>query len=293
MRLLTFSERGQTRIGVLVDDGNAIVDLTAAGLPATMNGLIDEGSSGLERAHDVISAQANRINISETQILAPIPRPKRNIICVGKNYYDHAAEFHKSGFDSTGKQALPEFPVVFTKAPTSVTGPGMAITLASDYSNSTDYEGELGVVLATGGRNISKSGAYSYVFGYTVINDVTARTIQRQHDQWFLGKSPDSYCPMGPVLVTADEIGDVETLRLQTIVNGEVRQDALVRDLIFDIPTLLETFSRTMTLEPADIIATGTPAGVGIGSNPPVYLKQGDRVLVDIDRIGTLENVVS
>ncbi len=292
MRLITFAKAGETHIGAFTDNDSQVVDLTAASVAPDMNALIAQGAAGLAAAQAAIDAAGATIAAGDFELLAPIPRLHRNVMCVGKNYYDHAAEFHGSGFDSTGKQAVPEFPVIFTKAPTSVTGPSGEIMLASDYSNSTDYEGELGVVLASGGRNISKADAFSHVYGYTVINDVTARTIQRQHDQWFLGKSPDSYCPMGPVLVTADEIGDVGALHLTTEVNGEIRQDAYVRDLIFDIPTLIETFSRTMTLEVCDVIATGTPAGVGIGNDPPVYLKAGDVVAVEIDRIGRIENKV-
>jgi len=291
MRLLTFATSGGERLGAFIDNDTAIIDLTEAGLPASMNGLIALGAAGLDRARDALG-RGPRVDPERVELLAPIPRPLRNIMCVGKNYHDHAAEFHGSGFDSTGRQAVPEFPVIFTKAPTSVTGPGAPIMLSSDYSNSTDYEGELGVILGPGGRDISRSAAMSHVWGYTVINDVTARTIQRQHDQWFLGKSPDSYCPMGPVIVTADEIGDIGALHLTTRVNGEPRQDAYVRDLIFDIPTLIRTVSRTMTLEAGDVIATGTPAGVGIGFDPPVYLEPGDVVVVEIDRIGKLENSV-
>jgi len=293
MRLITFARNGETRLGAFTDNDSAIVDLTAAGLPSSMNALIALGPAGLGRVKAALDAAGDTVDRASVTLLAPIPRPLRNVMCVGKNYYDHAAEFHGSGFDSTGKQAVPAFPVIFTKAATSVTGPGAPITLASDYSNSTDYEGELGVILGSGGRNIAAADAMSHVYGYTVINDVTARTIQRQHDQWFLGKSPDSYCPMGPALATADEIGEIGGLRLTTSVNGELRQDARVRDLIFDIPTLIATFSRTMTLEACDVIATGTPAGVGIGYDPPVYLKAGDVVAVEIERIGRLENPVA
>jgi 2-keto-4-pentenoate hydratase/2-oxohepta-3-ene-1,7-dioic acid hydratase in catechol pathway len=224
---------------------------------------------------------------------APIPRPAKNVLCVGKNYYDHAHEFHNSGVDaSAGKDAIPDVPIPFTKWPNSVIGPGEPIPSYLDYSNSTDYEGELGVVIGPGGRGISKKDAYDHVYGYTVINDATARTLQNKHRQWFLGKSLDGYCPMGPCIVTADEVKDVTKLRLMTKVNGEVRQDALVSQLIFDVPTLVETFSRVMTLDPGDLIATGTCAGVGIGFNPPKYLQKGDVVAITIEPIGTLENPV-
>jgi 2-keto-4-pentenoate hydratase/2-oxohepta-3-ene-1,7-dioic acid hydratase in catechol pathway len=171
---------------------------------------------------------------------------------------------------------------------------GAPIPSANDYTDSTDYEGELTVVIGTGGRDIAKQDAYDHVYGYTIINDVTARTLQQSHKQWFLGKSLDGYCPMGPCIVTADEIRpqDVGGLRLLTRVNGETRQDARVSQLIFDIPTLIETVSRVMTLEPGDLIATGTCAGVGIGFTPPKFLKRGDTVAITIEPIGTLENPV-
>lgn len=215
------------------------------------------------------------------------------MFCVGKNYAAHAREFQQSGFDATSSgQDVPTAPVIFTKAPSAVIGPGAAILANLDPTNSIDYEGELGVVIGRGGRGISRADAMDHVFGYTIINDVTARTLQHKHKQWFLGKSIDTFCPMGPTLVTADEIPDPTRLRLQTRVNGELRQSAVVSDLIFDIPTLIETISRGITLIPGDIIATGTPEGVGIGFNPPRYLKSGDTVVVTIDPIGTLTNPV-
>jgi 2-keto-4-pentenoate hydratase/2-oxohepta-3-ene-1,7-dioic acid hydratase in catechol pathway len=173
-----------------------------------------------------------------------------------------------------------------------VIGPGDPIPTANDYTDSTDYEGELTVVIGEGGRNIPGRDAYDHVYGYTIVNDVTARTLQNRHRQWFLGKSLDGYCPMGPCIVTADEIKDVSRLQLVTHVNGELRQNASVGQLIFDIPALIECVSRVMTLEPGDLIATGTCAGVGIGFNPPKFLKKGDVVAVTIEPIGTLENPV-
>ena len=228
---------------------------------------------------------------SSVKFLAPCAPGK--IVCVGKNYAAHAREFQQSGFDATSSgQDVPTAPVVFTKAPSSVIGPDAAILANLDPTNSVDYEGELAVVIGRGGRGISRAEAMNHVFGYTVINDVTARTLQHKHKQWFLGKSIDSFCPMGPTLVTADEIPDPARLTLETHVNGELRQKALVSDLIFDIPTLIETISRGITLIPGDIVATGTPEGVGIGFTPPKYLKAGDTVAVTIDPIGTLTNPV-
>jgi 2-keto-4-pentenoate hydratase/2-oxohepta-3-ene-1,7-dioic acid hydratase in catechol pathway len=283
------------RIGVHDPESNSIVDLAAGSrLPRDMTQFVALGKNGVQRARRAVKSGEGRVAFDAVKVHAPFPRPARNILCVGKNYHDHAREFHSSGFDaSAGADAIPEVPIMFTKWPSSVIGPGEAIPSANDYTNSTDYEGELAVVIGEGGRNISSKQAYRHVYGYTIVNDATARTLQNRHKQWFLGKSLDGYCPMGPCIVTADDIDDVTQLRLVTKVNGEVRQDAYVSQLIFDIPTLIETLSKVMTLEPGDIIATGTCAGVGIGFDPPKFLKPGDVVAITIEPIGTLENPVS
>jgi 2-keto-4-pentenoate hydratase/2-oxohepta-3-ene-1,7-dioic acid hydratase in catechol pathway len=295
MRLVTFSDAAGMRVGVHDPESNTIVDITKASrLPKDMPGFVALGKNGLQRARRAVKSGENRIPYDSVKIHAPFPRPAKNILCVGKNYHDHAREFHNSGFDaSAGADAIPELPIIFTKWPNSVIANGEPIPSGNDYTHSTDYEGELTVVIGEGGRNISKAKAYDHVYGYTIVNDATARTLQSSHKQWFLGKSLDGYCPMGPCIVTADEIKDVEQLRLLTKVNGEVRQDAHVSQLIFDIPTLIETLSKVMTLEPGDLIATGTCAGVGIGFNPPKFLQPGDVVAITIEPIGTLENPVS
>jgi 2-keto-4-pentenoate hydratase/2-oxohepta-3-ene-1,7-dioic acid hydratase in catechol pathway len=294
MRLVTFSDAQGTRAGVHDAASNTIVDLAATTrLPRDMTALIALGKNGLKRARTAVKSGEGRLLFDSVKLHAPIPRPVKNILCVGKNYYDHAREFYNSGFDaSAGKDAIPELPIMFTKWPNSVIAGGEPIPSYLDYTNSTDYEGELAVLIGPGGRGISKQDAFDHVYGYTIINDATARTLQNQHKQWFLGKSLDGYCPMGPCIVTADEVRDVATLHLITKVNGEVRQDAQVSQLIFDIPTLIETLSRVMTLDPGDLIATGTCAGVGIGFNPPKFLRKGDRVAITIEPIGTLENPV-
>lgn len=292
MHLVTFKDKAGTRIGALTSDRSAIFDFAAIdpGTPRDMTELVCGGTAALDR---VRAACKQQIPLAAVKLLAPFPRPTKNIYCIGKNYHEHAKEFHGSGFDASAKEAIPEAPIVFTKAPTSVIAAGETIPSYLDYTNSTDYEGELTVVIGEGGRAIQKVDAFAHVFGYTIINDITARTLQHSHRQWFIGKSIDGFCPMGPSIVTADEVPDVTELKLQTRVNGELRQNALVRDLIFDIPTLIETLSRTITLEPGDLIATGTCAGVGIGFKPPKFLKCGDRVAVTIEPIGTLENQVS
>jgi len=291
MRLVTYvGNSDNTKTGLLIND--RVVPLEQLGISNDMNEIIKD----FQKVKKIISENKienlKTLDLSDIKLHAPIPRPLRNIMCVGKNYHDHAQEFYGSGFDSSGKKAVADFPVIFTKATTSVIATDENIILANDYTNTTDYEGELGLILSKGGKNIKPEDAYDYIFGYTIINDVSARNIQKQHEQWFIGKSPDTYCPMGPAIVTSDEIGDVTKLKLKTTVNGEVRQDSIVERLIFDIPTLLSTISKTMTLEVCDVIATGTPAGVGIGFEPPVYLKSGDQVEVGIDKLGVLRNTV-
>jgi 2-keto-4-pentenoate hydratase/2-oxohepta-3-ene-1,7-dioic acid hydratase in catechol pathway len=224
---------------------------------------------------------------------APIPRQAKNIFCVGKNYREHAREFAGSGFDASAKDIVPEHPVVFTKPPTSVIGTGEPIPGHLDPTKSVDYEGELAVVIGKPGRGITAAAAMGHVFGYTIVNDVTARTLQHRHRQWVLGKGIDGFCPMGPAIVTADAVPDPRAMVITTWVNGEQRQHAPVGDLIFDIPSLIEAISAGITLEAGDIIATGTPAGVGIGFSPPRFLVAGDVVRIEIAEIGVLENSVA
>ena len=296
MHLVTFTHSNKRRIGVLDRKAGKVVDLAAAApeLPHDMLAFIALGDAGLKLAHAAVAAGKGVIELKTVKLDAPIPRPGKNVLCVGKNYHEHAREFHNSGFDaSAGANAVPEVPIMFTKAPTSVIGPGEPIPSYLDPTASLDYEGELTVVIGKGGRGISKANALKHVYGYTIINDATARTLQHRHKQWFLGKSIDGFCPMGPSIVTADEVPDPTKLHLLTHVNGEKRQDAMVSDLIFDIPTLIECLSATMTLEPGDLIATGTCAGVGIGFKPPKYMKKGDVCAITIEPIGTLENPVA
>ncbi len=282
--------RGPAKLGMLTPEG--VRDLSgAAGAPPDVLGCAALGAAALKRIVKA-AAGAKTHPLTKVTLLAPIPRPARNIFCVGKNYHEHAREFAQSGFDATAKEVVPEAPVVFTKPPSAVSGPGHVIPASLDDTRSVDYEGELAVVIGKGGRGIANADALKHVFGYTIVNDVTSRKLQQLHRQWVIGKGIDGFCPMGPCVATADEIGDPTTLRLTTHVNGKLRQDAVVKDLIFDIPTLIATISRYITLQPGDIIATGTPAGVGIGFTPPKFLKKGDTVRIEIDRIGVLENTV-
>jgi 2-keto-4-pentenoate hydratase/2-oxohepta-3-ene-1,7-dioic acid hydratase in catechol pathway len=293
MRLVTFTRPGrlQQEVGALAADG-AVLDLAAVE-PAlkgqTMIGLAaaEPALMGMVRA-----AAAKAPKVAEAKLCAPIPRTPKNIFCVGKNYHEHAKEFAGSGFDGGAKDVVPPFPVVFSKPHTAIVATGEPIQGDLDPTGGLDYEGELGVVIGHGGRGIAKADALKHVFGYTIVNDVTARHLQKRHSQWILGKGLDSFAPMGPAILTADEVPDPTKLVLTTWVNGEQRQQAPVADLIFDIPTLIEAISAAITLEPGDVIATGTPAGVGIGFNPPVFLKKGDVVRIEVTGIGVLENPV-
>lgn len=232
--------------------------------------------------------------LTEAIILAPVPNPRRNIFCVGKNYHEHAKEFSKSGFDSSAKDGehAPEAPVIFTKPASTVIGPGAKVPRHAHLAKQLDYEAELAVIIGTGGLNISKEDAYKHVWGYTIVNDFTARDLQKLHRQWFLGKSLDGFCPMGPYAVSADEVNP-EDMPVRCWINGELRQDSNTRDLIFDIPSLIACISAGIELKPGDIIATGTPAGVGIGFNPPRFLQSGDKMRIEIGGLGVLENEVA
>lgn len=234
------------------------------------------------------------VPLAVVTLAAPVGPLAKNVICVGKNYHDHAKEFARSGVDQSGdKQEVPEFPVVFTKATSSLADPMQPVPASADPSGTTDYEGELGVVIGRRCAKISPEEALDYVFGYTVVNDVTARAVQQRHKQWFLGKSLDAFCPVGPWLVTADEMGPLDGQLLTTVVNGELRQSAPLRDMIFDTQSIIATVSAYVTLEPGDLIATGTPAGVGIGFSPQRFLVPGDVVTVSIEGIGDLTNPIS
>jgi 2-keto-4-pentenoate hydratase/2-oxohepta-3-ene-1,7-dioic acid hydratase in catechol pathway len=284
MKLASVTHMGSRRLAVVLDGGErfGLLDPSHTDLIA----LIETGAV-IDAVQDVVDTVAR----GDIELLAPIPQPRRNIMCVGKNYSEHAKEFARSGYEAgavAGKD-IDDHPALFSKLPSSVIAPDAAIELHPSITQKVDYEAELAVIIGKGGRGISKEDAYAHIWGYTIVNDVTARDLQKNHKQWFLGKSLDTFAPMGPYVVTADEI-DPENTTVQCHVNGELRQNANTRDLIFDIPTLIATLSAGITLQPGDIIATGTPAGVGIGLDPPVFLKSGDTIAVTISGIGTLEN---
>jgi 2-keto-4-pentenoate hydratase/2-oxohepta-3-ene-1,7-dioic acid hydratase in catechol pathway len=281
MRYATVEYQGRTFVATVDKAGEKVTPLSVADMNAVFRG---------ERGEPNGAA----IALSAVKLKAPVPLPLRNIMCVGKNYYEHAKEFSASGFDSSSTSAadaIPTAPIIFTKVPQSVIGPGETVRCPTGVSDQLDYEAELAVIIGKGGRGIAKADALKHVWGYTIVNDVTARDIQGRHKQWFLGKSMDTFAPMGPWAVTADEV-DLATAGIRCWVNGELRQNARIADLIFDIPTLIETLSAGITLLPGDIIATGTPAGVGIGFKPPKFLKKGDVVAMEVDGIGRLSNPI-
>ena len=287
MRLATFTHLGQRQVGQVSADGQTVTPLA---LSEAERGL---GVLALVYRHvagvPAPSPAGAPIPLAEVRLEAPVPRPRRNIWCVGRNYHAHAKELRETVFKNSN--ADPQaWPIVFTKVPECVVADGDDVRLpGAAVSTQIDYEAELAVVIGRGVRNIGRAEAMSHVFGYTIVNDVTARDVQMRHQQWDMGKSFDTFCPMGPWVVTADELDGTDT-RVRCWVNDELRQDARTQDLIFDLPTLIETCSRGITLLPGDIIATGTPAGVGMGMTPPSWLTHGDVVRIEIDGIGTLRN---
>ncbi len=287
MRIATYRYQGRRHVGLVTDDGSSVAPLhldEAAAQRGALS-LIEALASGPA----AMPATGDPVPLSAVTLEAPLPLPRRNLFCVGRNYHAHAKELSASVFKSSPANTE-SWPIVFTKVPECVIGPHDDVRLpGAEVSAQIDYEAELTVVIGKQGRNISRGDAMSHVFGYTIVNDVTARDVQMRHQQWDLGKSFDTFCPMGPWIVTADAL-DGEDTRVRCWVNGELRQDARTTDLIFDIPSLVEACSRGITLYPGDVIATGTSAGVGMGFNPPKYLQQNDVVRIEIDGLGVLEN---
>lgn len=287
MRIAVYVQDQQRRVGLASEDGLTVQTLDVPAQVAELGvlGLIENYGDITELA---AVKRGEPVQISSVQLLAPIPRPRRNIFCVGRNYHAHAKELSGSVFKANNADPA-AWPIVFTKVPETVIAHGDDVILPTGVTEQVDYEAELAIIIGKGGKNISQADALNHVWGYTIVNDVTARDVQMRHQQWDLGKSFDTFCPMGPWAITADAFNAADT-RVQCWVNDELRQEGQTRDLIFDLPTLIETCSRGITLYPGDIIATGTPAGVGMGFNPPRYLKSGDRVRITIDGLGTLEN---
>lgn len=284
MKFASFSYRGSDHIGIVDVDAQSVRPLDGV---ADMVDLVTRYSSLAAS----LSTAGTSIALSDVRLRAPIPVPRRNIFCVGKNYGEHAREFSRSGFEAGAVKGaeIDEYPAVFSKGPNTVVGPADDVRLHAHVTSSVDYEAELAVIIGTPGENIARSDAYDHIFGYTIVNDVTARDRQKNHKQWYLGKTLDTFCPMGPWITTSDEL-DPENIDVKCWVNGELRQNANTHDLIFDIPSLVSTISSGLMLKPGDIIATGTPAGVGIGFSPPKFLKTNDVVTIEISGLGKIEN---
>ena len=289
MKIATFRIGNERKVGV-VDDDSATV--------APFNLSADQAQQGIQHiielqvAGSELPTTATPVPLDTVVLEAPLPRPRRNVFCVGKNYYDHAHEFSSSGFDSSAAQgAVPKHPIVFSKVPESVIGTGSFIEYDPAVSSAIDYEVELTIIIGKPGRGITRENAMDHVWGYTIVNDVTARDLQGRYSQWLIGKSQDTFCPMGPVAVTRDDINLKDT-SIRTWVNDELRQDSNTGLLIFDVPTIIQTIAEGVTLLPGDVIATGTPAGVGLGFKPPKYMVDGDVVRCEIDGLGRLENTL-
>jgi 2-keto-4-pentenoate hydratase/2-oxohepta-3-ene-1,7-dioic acid hydratase in catechol pathway len=308
MRLMTFSDAKGPRIGVLMN--NAVVDLAAIleadrGEDSATNprwaydmlSLIEAGPAAMRTVRQFIEelegmpAQAGRgfLRLGDIELMAPIPRPRKNVLCVGLNYTEHCEETASVRVHSP---EIPEYPAFFTKPPTAVIGPGDSILLDEMLTQKLDYEVELAVVIGREGINIAEDEALSFVFGYTILNDISARDLQRRHGQWFKGKCLDTTCPLGPCIVTAQDVPNVQDLDLALRLNGEIMQSSNTHYMHFTVAELISQLSRGMTLEPGDIIATGTPGGVGSARQPPVYLKNGDVIEAEIEGIGILSNTV-
>ena len=285
MRIASWSADGRPAVGTISEDGRQATPLAVAEPERGALRLIE----ALARGEPLPPAAGAGVALDAVVLRAPLPRPLRSLFCVGRNYRAHAKELADSVFRASAP-VEDAWPIVFSKLPECVIGPRDDVRLpGAAVSTQIDYESELAVVIGRGGRDIARADAMAHVFGYTIVNDVTARDVQQRHQQWDLGKSFDTFCPMGPWITTADAM-DGRSTRVRGWVNGELRQDASTRDMIFDLATLIETCSRGITLYPGDVIATGTPSGVGMGFAPPRWLGAGDVVRIEIDGIGAIEN---
>lgn len=294
MKLLTCIYEGHEQIGVETE-GHVVLpalESSVANLPADMLGVIAAGEQGLAELRQFVatSPETCRVPATDVEFLAPVPRPPSNVICLGWNYVEHIEE---SANAKVHDSKLPDHPVVFTKAVGSVTGPFDEIPFDQNFSTDMDWEVELGVIIGKPGRAIARDDALDHIFGYTVINDISIRDVQFRHQQFFLGKSADGACPMGPYIVTADEIDDPQDLDLSCRVNGELKQSSNTRYMIFDIANTISILSKGMTLRAGDVIATGTPSGVGFARKPPEFLKPGDVVECEVAGVGTIRNYVT
>ncbi len=285
MRLVTYLDSAVARVGAV--HNHTVIDLSD--IAPDMLTLIAAGPAALEAARSRVAKADGGRPLDGVTLLAPIPQPRQNIICLGMNYAAHAIEsLRAKGLP----EVLPAYPVFFSKSSSAINHPGAVIPLMPELSSQRDWEAELAFVIGRGGRNVSREDALGTIFGYTIINDVSARDLQARHQQFFFSKSLEGAAPMGPWIVTADEIPDPHALGLRLRLNGETMQDSYTGDMIFDIPTIIATLTRGMRLSPGDIIATGTPSGVGMGKTPQRWLASGDILEAEIDGIGVLRNPV-
>jgi 2-keto-4-pentenoate hydratase/2-oxohepta-3-ene-1,7-dioic acid hydratase in catechol pathway len=285
MKLVTYLQGSHVAIGAV--DERGVIDLSA--IAPDMLSLIAAGPVGLDRARAAIASASTAIpfDAERVTLLAPIPKPHRNIMCLGLNYAEHA----KESAEARGREyKQQQHPVFFTKATHTINRHEGAIPFDAAVSEQIDWEAELGVIIGRAGKNIPIEEAYDHVFGYTCVNDISARDLQANHSQFFKGKSLDGACPLGPWIVTADEIPDPHRLHITCRVNGVTKQDSSTEHMIFRIPNIIVILSRGMTLDASDIIATGTPSGVGFARKPPEFMKPGDVVEVEIEKIGVLRN---
>jgi 2-keto-4-pentenoate hydratase/2-oxohepta-3-ene-1,7-dioic acid hydratase in catechol pathway len=293
MRLATFDAGRGPKVGIVAGDDTliALADLVPDA-PDDMLGVIAAGDALHARIRDVASRAKNGGKISQVRLLAPIPRPRRNVFCVGWNYAEHLAEGARALQPSGAPAEVPEYPALFTKNPATVTGPDAPIWYPDPHSTQLDWECELAVIIGRPGLDIDEAAAMTHVFGYTCANDVSVRDVQRRPGgQWFKGKNFDSHLPLGPWIVTADDL-DPAALRIQTRVNGVTKQDSSTRFMVFKLPRLVREFSAGCRLEAGDVMITGTPEGVGFARKPPEFLTIGDVVEVEIEGIGILRNTV-
>ena len=295
MRLASYLVDGQPRAGVVASDQTlvAVSDLVAGG-PSDMLAVLAAGPSLWDRLRAAASFARGGQALSSARLVAPIPRPRRNLFCVGWNYSEHFAEGQGFRGPNDSPQDLPEYPALFSKQPNTVVGPEAPVWHSAPVSNELDWEVELAAIVGTPGRDISEDRASEHVFGYTIGNDVSVRDVQRRHGgQWFKGKSFDSHAPLGPWIVTADELGDPHTLRITLRVNGVTKQDSNTRFMVFRIPRIIKELSTGVMLEPGDVVLTGTPEGVGFARKPPEFLRVGDVMEAEIEKIGVLRNTVA
>lgn len=298
MKFITAQFDGEVFVGVIDETETKVLPIQKAAdkskssydFPMTMQECIAIGPAFVEEVRGLLAWAKNAaeelyLPLQSVKLLAPIPRPHKNIFCIGKNYADHAIEMGS-------KDDIPEHIMVFTKAPTTVIGNHETVYHHQEITTQLDYEGELAIIIGKKGRGIKKEEAFEHIFGYTILNDITARDLQAKHKQFFIGKSLDTSCPMGPWIVHKSVVGNPNHLNIQTTINGEIRQNSNTEKFIFPIEEMISVLSQGMTLEPGDIIATGTPAGVGKGFKPPRFLQPGDTIEITVEKIGTLKNTI-